>query len=279
MLKSSTAIGLARAVENFLFRKADLITGQTEGIVKAIASRITNKPVELITNGVDVGRFSVTDLASYRRAEEPNSGRFIIGYAGLHGLMQDLENVIETAGLLRAYKDIHFAFYGDGPKKDKLIRMSKEAGLQNIIFYPHQPVQRMPEIFASFDAMVIPFRQLPILKGAVPCKMIEAMAAALPILLAGEGEVKNLVEKAHCGIVVEPENPALLAEGLLELYRSDSNRKKLGQNGRQYILQHYDRRHINGKFADLLSKVVSGENIGSVAGRILDFPPTSPTKI
>jgi glycosyltransferase involved in cell wall biosynthesis len=282
MLRSSTVIGLARSVENFLFRKADLITGQTEGIVNTIAARITNKPVELITNAVDVGRFrGATDLASHKKkGEEPNSvGRFILGYAGLHGLMQDLETVIEVASLLRSYKDIHFVFYGDGPKKDKLIRMSKEAGLQNVTFYPHQPVQRMPEIFASFDAMVIPFRQLPILKGAVPCKMIEAMAAALPILLAGEGEAKNLVEKANCGIVVEPEKAGLLAEGLLELYRSDFYRGELGQNGRQYILQHYDRRHINGKFEDLLSKVVSGEHISSVARRLLDTPPTSPTKI
>jgi glycosyltransferase involved in cell wall biosynthesis len=272
MLKSSALIGVARYVENLLYRKAALITGQTEGIVSMIASRVTNKPVELITNGVDVGRFN-------QSSKEPNStGRFVIGYAGLHGLMQDLENVIEAAILLRSYNDIHFAFYGDGPKKDKLIRISKEAGLQNVTFYPHQPVQRMPEIFASFDAMVIPFRQLPILKGAVPCKMIEAMAASLPILLAGEGEVKNLVEKAHCGIVIEPENPGLLAEGLLELYRSDSHRKKLGQNGRQYILRHYDRRHINGKFADLLAKVASGEKISSVAGRLLETPPTSPTK-
>ena len=108
--------------------------------------------------------------------------------------------------------------------------------------------------------------------------MIEAMAAALPILLAGEGEVKNLVEKAHCGVVVEPENPRLLAEGLLELHRSGSYRRKLGQNGRQYTLQHYDRRHINGRFADLLAKIASGEKISSVAGRLLDTPPASPTK-
>jgi glycosyltransferase involved in cell wall biosynthesis len=280
MLKSSALIGLARYVENFLYRNADLITGQTEGIVNTIKARINNKPVELITNGVDVGRFrSATDLASNKMGEELHSvGRFVIGYAGLHGLMQDLETVIKTAILLREYEDILFVFYGEGPKKEKLIRMSTEAGLQNVMFYPHQPVQRMPEIFASFDAMVIPFRQLPILKGAVPCKMIEAMAAALPILLAGEGEAKNLVEKAHCGIVIEPENPRLLAEGLLELYRSDSYRRKLGQNGRQYTLQHYDRRHINGKFADLLSKAVSGENISSAADRLLKIPPTSPTK-
>lgn len=280
MLKSSAVIWLARYLENLLYRKADLITGQTEGIVNTIAACITNRPVELITNGVDVGRLrGATDLASIKRGEEPNSvGRLIIGYAGLHGLMQDLETVIETASLLRAYKDILFAFYGDGPKKDKLIRMSIEAGLQNVMFHPYQPVQQMPEIFASFDVMVIPFRQLPTLKRAVPLKMIEAMAAALPILLAGEGEVKNLVEKAHCGIVVEPKNPGLLAEGLLKLHRSESYRRKLGQNGRQYILQHYDRRHINGKFADLLSKVASGEKISSVTGRLRDTHQTSPTK-
>ena len=260
MLKNSILIGMAQRVENFLYRKADLITGQTQGIVDKIQSRVNNRPIALITNGVDQAHFGqAADQYANRRRNGSPVKRFSIGYAGLHGLMHDLESVIEAADLLRAYEDVFFVFYGDGPRKEKLIQLAKEARIRNIVFYPPQPVGRMPEIFGSFDAMVIPLKRLGVLKGAIPFKMLEAMAAALPIVLAGEGEAEKLVRDAECGIVVEPENPKSLAEGLLELYHNESCRRRFGENARDYVLQHYDQRQISTKFAHLLSKVVYGE--------------------
>jgi glycosyltransferase involved in cell wall biosynthesis len=103
--------------------------------------------------------------------------------------------------------------------------------------------------------MLIPLKDLPILRGAIPSKMLEAMAAAVPILFLGKGEAENLVQQAECGIVVEPENPKLLAEAVRELYHNDAIRTRFGQNGRQYALEHYDRQRLNKTFEDLLSRV------------------------
>jgi len=91
--------------------------------------------------------------------------------------------------------------------------------------------------------------------------MLEAMAAAVPILLLAEGEAKNLVQQAECGIVLAPENPKLLAEAVRELYNNDSLRRRLGQNGRQYALQHYNRQRINKTFEELLAGVFYGKRI------------------
>ena len=135
--------------------------------------------------------------------------------------------------------------------------------MQNITFIPPQPAERMPEIFRSFDAMLVPLKDLPILKGAIPCKMLEAMAAAVPILLLAEGEAKHLVQQAECGIVVAPENPKLLAEAVRELYHNDSFSRRLGQNGRQYAFEHYNRQRINKRFEALLDKVFQGQHIAS----------------
>jgi glycosyltransferase involved in cell wall biosynthesis len=263
MLKNGTLISIALGLEKFLYQHAHLITGQTQGIVDSIRSRVSHTPVVLITNGVDQDFFSRTGslhVQEHRNGEMP-SGKFIVGYAGLHGLMQDLETVMEAARLLREDEHINFVLYGDGPKKEKLIRISKEAQIQNITFLPPQPAERMPEVFTSFDAMLIPLKDLPILRGAIPCKMLEAMAAAVPILLLAEGEAKNLVQQAECGIVLAPENPKLLAEAVRELCHNDSLRRRLGQNGRQYALQHYNRQRINKTFEELLARVFYGKRI------------------
>ena len=263
MLKNGRLISVALRGETFLYQHADLITGQTQGIVDTIRSRVRQTPVALITNGVDQAFFSKTEslLVKEQRNGRAPSEKFIVGFAGLHGLMQDLETVVETASLLRENEHIAFVLYGDGPKKEKLIRLSKEAQMQNITFFPPEPSKRMPEIFTSFDAMLIPLKNLPILKGAIPCKMLEAMAAAVPILLLAEGEAKNLVQQAECGIVLAPGNAKLLAEAVRELYHNDSFRRRLGLNGRQYAFEHYNRQGINKKFEGLLDKVFQGEHI------------------
>ena len=87
------------------------------------------------------------------------------------------------------------------------------------------------------------------------------MAAAVPILLLAEGEAKNIVQQAECGIVLMPEKPELLAEAVQELYHNDSFRKRLGRNGQQYVYQHYNCQRINKGFEGLLTKVLHGERI------------------
>jgi glycosyltransferase involved in cell wall biosynthesis len=264
MLRNSSLISVALRMEKFLYQHAHLITGQTQGIVDSIRARVSHTPAALITNGVDQDFFIKTEHSHAKKQRNGGmpSGKFIVGFAGLHGLMQDLETVMEAARLLREDEDIAFVFYGDGPKKEKLIRLSEEAQIQNVTFFPPQPAERMPEVFTSFDAMLIPLKDLPILRGAIPAKMLEAMAAAVPLLLLAGGEAKNLVQQAECGIVVAPENPKLLAEAVRELYHNDAIRRRLGQNGRQYALEHYNRQRINKTFEDLLSRVFNGERIG-----------------
>ena len=203
MLKNGRLISIALRAEKFLYQHSHLVTGQTLGIVNAIRSRTAHTPVALITNGVDPEFFQKTQYSHLKRQEVDTvpSKKFVVGFAGLHGLMQDLETVIEAACLLRQEEGITFILYGDGPKKEKLIRLSTQAKIQNVIFSSSKPAERMPEIFSSFDAMLIPLKDLPILRGAIPCKMLEAMAAAVPILLLAKGEAKNLVLKSrmrHC---------------------------------------------------------------------------------
>jgi glycosyltransferase involved in cell wall biosynthesis len=74
--------------------------------------------------------------------------------------------------------------------------------------------------------------------------MFEAMAAAVPVVVAVDGEARTLVEKAEAGVTVEPENPRAIADGIQRLYQDEHLRKKLGLNGQRYVMEHYDREKI-----------------------------------
>ena len=61
--------------------------------------------------------------------------------------------------------------------------------------------------------------------------------------------------RAQAGICVEPETPEALAEAILQLYKVPAYRKTLGQNGRQYVIEHYNRHEIALEFERLLLAV------------------------
>lgn len=65
--------------------------------------------------------------------------------------------------------------------------------------------------------------------------------------------VNNVLQEAEAGIVVEPENPEALAQGILKIQKMTSEeRKKLGANGRAYI-EKYHTIHVLG---DILEKIL-----------------------
>ena len=142
VLRNKAVIALAEWLEAFLYRRSHLITGQTQGIVSSIQSRFPEKRIALITNGANVDLFvpdSQLKQGMLLRKEFGLEGKFIVGYAGLHGLAQGLETILQAAQLLSRYQDISFIFFGDGPEKEQLIQMADQARLTNVHFYPPQP--------------------------------------------------------------------------------------------------------------------------------------------
>jgi len=257
ILTNKSLIGLSRWLEEFLYKRSALITGQTQGIVENIRSRFGDKQVALVTNGVDVKKFFLASNGDQRKEIRNEFGlvsKFVIGYTGLHGLAQGLETIVHAARLLAEHGDLFFVFFGDGPEKEKLVQLAHQLRLNNIRFYPSQAAARMPAILGALDIALIPLRRLDLFKGALPSKMFEAMAAAVPVIVAIDGEARELVEKARAGISIEAENPEAMANAILQLYGDQDRSTTLGLNGRQYVIEHYDRQKIAQDFERLLAK-------------------------
>lgn len=253
VLHNKALIKMSTCLEEFCYKKACAVTGQTRGIVDNIVNRgIDKNKVHLITNGVDTEFFKRENRDEEFRKEIGINNKFAICYAGIHGLAQGLQTVIEAAELLKNYNDIKFIFFGDGPEKSDLINMVNEKELTNVEFFPLQPKSKMPRIIASMDATVIPLKKLDLFKGALPSKMFEALSSELPIVLAVEGEAEKLINDAKAGITVESENPKEIAEAVLKLYNDEELRKNLGKNGRKYVMNNFSRESITRKLENIL---------------------------
>jgi glycosyltransferase involved in cell wall biosynthesis len=254
ILRNPTIIGPATALENYLYRNSYAITGQSQGIVRDIKARVPNIPVELITNGVDPERFVLS--AGKREEVRRQFGfgeRCVVGYTGLLGLAQDLDTVLDAAQMLaKSNPQISFVFFGDGPEKGRLEASATGRDLKNVRFFPPHPTDTMPAILSALDIAVVPLKNLPLFRDVLPAKLFECMASKLPIVLAVDGEARQLLEKANGGIYVQPEDPAALADAIRKLSADPSLRRDLGKNGSRYVFAHYDRGEIARRFAALL---------------------------
>lgn len=178
--------------------------------------------------------------------------KFIVGYTGTIGLANAMEYIVEAAKLLQDKKDIHFMVVGDGYKKEELVKMSED--LENITFIPKVPKSQVPYIIREFNICIISWKNSPLYKHGVSAnKYFDYMYAGKPILVAGEN-AKDPVELSACGLIVPPEKPTEIANGVLRLYKmGETELKEIGDRGRKYVEEHHSYEQLANKYISIFS--------------------------
>lgn len=124
---------------------------------------------------------------------------------------------------------------------------------------------RVPSFYAAADAAAVLLRDLPIFTGALPTKLLEAMAAATPVLLAARGESAHLVAGAGAGAVVAPGSVTALADAIRALAADPANRLRLGRAGRVYADAHFGADRAGEAWAAALTDAVAAHRGVSLA--------------
>lgn len=242
VVKPGLATRLAERLELSLYRHAAGVTGQSEEIVESVAARsgIPGTSVEVITNGVEPSRFGQADEAA-RKLIGPQPGPVFL-YAGLLGLAQGLDQILDVAAALPAEVPGRCVLVGEGPVRRRLQERIDREGIGRVRLVPAQPRERIPALLAAADVAVASLGMR--LQGAVPSKIYEAMASARPLLLIAEGEAARRVERAGCGLTVRPGDLEGVRESWTRLATDPELRARLGAAGRLAAETEYDRARI-----------------------------------
>ncbi len=246
IVKNKFFLKLATILEEYLYEKAALITGQTKGITKNISGRFPNKKVHWLPNGVDLNFYNPNNFSKEWRIQNKfNDDDVLFFYGGIIGHAQGLEVIIYTAQELKNNSNVKFIILGSGPEKEKLLALKEKLKLENVFFMSPVSKAQMPSIISSIDCSIIPLKKLDLFLGAIPSKIFECLAMETPILLGVDGEAKGLfIDKGKSGLYFEPENAEDLKTGVLKLAENNALRKELGENGRIYVNNHFNRNQI-----------------------------------
>lgn len=254
LVKENLLLAAAYRIESYCYKNAEKIAGVTEGVMDRLLNEKNNPSGKLVhlRNGVDIALFRPGVLKNEIHRKLNLHNKFVAGYIGNHGHWQGLEVLLEAAHLLNDNPEYHFIFVGDGARKKFLDRYAGEKKLINVTFIPIQDRLDIPGYWAIVDCALIPLRNVFCSEQALPVKLFEAMAMEVPVILGIKGEARTLLKNADAGIAVEPENPVAVADAIIKLSKDSDIRKKLGTNGRKYVVKYHNR----DKLADEVEAVL-----------------------
>jgi glycosyltransferase involved in cell wall biosynthesis len=256
-LTNPRAVALAGKLEEMCYNRARCIVVVTEGIRRRLKERGIDQKVAVIPNGANTELFRPDpESGAALRSELGLEAKFVAIYAGIHGVAQGLETVLDAAHQLQGVPDVHFLFVGEGPKKAELLALRNEMGLTNVTMLAEQPRTQIPAFLSAADVALVPLRRLELFDGAVPSKLFDAWACGCPVILSIEGEARRVLELADAGAFVEPGDAGQLAKLILQLRGNPEALLRYGENGRGFVEAHYSRQRLAVRLEELLLNVI-----------------------
>jgi glycosyltransferase involved in cell wall biosynthesis len=95
--------------------------------------------------------------------------------------------------------------------------------------------------------------------------LLEGMACGVPVVQPRRGAFPEIVEKTGGGLLVEPDDPASLAEGILQLHNDPALAQKLGQSGFEKVREHYSVARMADRALDVYEELAHAKEFAADA--------------
>jgi len=254
-------IKLAYWLEAFIYKKAKCINVLTPAFKKTLIEKkgVPQEKIIFIPNAADfslsdhlLNTFNVSDF----RAEHNWTDKFVITYVGAHGVANHLDQVLETANLLRD-TNVLFVLIGQGMQKAQLKNLAESMKLKNVSFLDPVPKAEVFKYIFASDMGASVLKNVETFKTVYSNKTFDYMACKKPIFMAIDGVSRELIEEANAGIFVMPENSADFSEKV-KIYINNPNLiQKQGEAGYVFAKQNFDRKVLSDKYISYLKEVAS----------------------
>jgi glycosyltransferase involved in cell wall biosynthesis len=144
------------------------------------------------------------------------------------------EDFLHAARLVRqAIPDAQFVLIGDGERRQELEHLVDRLDLRPSVRFLGWR-DDVPRLYADLDVVALTSRN----EGS-PVALIEALAAARPVVSTAVGGVPEVVVNGETGLTVLPSQPAAFAEAVVTLLRNRDAAAKLGAAGRGHVYPRY----------------------------------------
>jgi len=199
------------------------------------------------TSGSDPGKSGEPPEPPTTSASDPakSSEPLILCVAHLYP-RKDVATLLHALAQMRQPARAHIV--GDGPEFGRLQQLARQLQLgPGVEFLGHIPLAALRREYRNADIFCLPSRQ-----EGFGIVLLEAMAAALPIVAARAAAIPEVVAEGECALLFPPGDAVALAATLDRLLGDEPARRHLGQNGQRHVLR-YDAARVAEAFLNALA--------------------------
>ncbi len=217
--------------------KADYVTLPTQSAIDMLnASDKIIVPMEAVSNGIDLGRFTTSKAGAeiYKKYSIPKNAP-IVSYIGRLDTEKHLFVLFKAfAQVKEAVPKTHLVIVGDGNDRPVLTAMARELGFSDsVTFTGRVSDEELVELHKVGTVYCMPS----------PAELqsiatLEAMASGQPIVAVDAGALKELCQNERNGYLCERDDVDAIAQGLIAIVSDPEKRTKMGKESSAIALTH-----------------------------------------
>ena len=248
---------LAVAAAHASLALAGTVAAVSKGVAEyAIQLRGSRAGVLVVPNGVDPRRFDAA--ACTPRPTDV----FTIGFLGTLKPWHGVEVLLNAFELVHTWNpDARLLIVGDGPKRDALERRTdalRGEAASSVEFVGAVAPNAVPTLLARMNVGTAPYADRRDCYFS-PLKVLEYMAAGLPVVASDAGQVREMVVHDRTGLLVAPGDAVALATTLLTLADDPALCERLGGDARDAVRQRFTWRRVVDRVLKLALGSVSAK--------------------
>lgn len=190
-------------------------------------------------------------------ARRADAGAVVLGTVGRFVPAKDYATLLRAAKpVLESNNAAELWLVGDGPEKEDLERLTEDLGIRDRVLFTGW----QPDVSKYLSRMTV-FVLSSITEG-IPVAMLEAMVAGIPVVATRVGGIPEVIEHGKNGLLVDPRRPEELAQAVMQLLRDEGLRTRLGDQGRQHIVDNYSTGTICDEYTRLFERLLEKSSYG-----------------
>lgn len=232
---------IERVISSKVLKKAAKILVANEG-TKKIVNDFYNVPIEkigIIPNGIDTDLFHMNNIKNSK----------IVFFSGVMYHHRGVDILLKSVqAVVKKIPEVKFLLIGEGPESENLQKIVKDYKIEkNVEFRNWLERTEIINFLSEATIGIGPLRSTTVTKDALPIKVLEYMAASLPIIAQKNTLPHDILIDGENGFFVNNEED--LASKIIDLLENEQRAKKMGLKSRE-IVSNFDWKIIANKIID-----------------------------
>jgi glycosyltransferase involved in cell wall biosynthesis len=244
-----------RRLEAGLGRMADALVAVSDSVKQDLVALgiADGNRIRVVPLGLDPEPFAgALGRGALRRDWNVPAEAPLVGMVGRLVPIKDVPTFLQAAVLVhKALPNSHFALVGDGEERSLLQSHVAQLGLEKSVHFLGW-CRDLAAVYGDLDVVVNSSRN-----EGTPVALIEALAAARPVVATRVGGTGDLLQEGAFGRLVPPGDPAALAAAILDCVRDPAAASARALAGRALVVERYSAarlvQDIDALYRDLLA--------------------------